>query len=804
MRSRLPLLRSATLDRARAIAALAAACTVTTVTPALGGVPSGFSLVPVATGLDEPTAHAYAPDGRVFVAERAGRVIVQQPGRDDSRSVFLDIRAAVNSNSERGLLGIALDPQFATRPRVFLFLTAERNLAAPDGAGEMDIEVWRYTASASETGVALPASKAVVVSGPRTGACCHYGGTVRFDSRGRLLTAFGDITDQPSSQRAGALTGRLIRIDPETGLGVADNPFYEPASPGSVASRTLATGFRNPFRFTVDPSDDSVWVGDVGQSSWEEIDRVPASGWAVPARDTNFGWPCFEGGSGTPLLTASAFSNSSWSAMCAPLATSAQGGTGPGTAPAIYAYPHISGQGASITGGPVLRGQSFPASYSGRALIADYSRDTFMTVGRDGSSEPFGTPGGFGNAVDIAMDPNGDASYAAIGAGAVRAIVWTAGNTPPSLTGLTAEAVTDAAPRTMRFVASATDPDSDPLTYRWDLGDTTVVAGPQLTHTYTTPISTDVAVTVSDGRRGGVARGTVHVDVGNTAPTVRLTHDAPTGGFRVERPLRLSIRADDAEEGALSGDALTWRATRIHLDHRHPLDAGTGSTGSFQVTDHGDDPSHLELVARATDRYGAISEATVVLHPQRVRMSVSGGPTGTPLVLDGTRVESPHFWDSIIGGRHEVSAPAEAGGLAFGWWQLDTTRWGDRTLAFTTPAVPAHAAAAFGPQPEPRRPDSASTPSAARTPLRATFRREGAWLVVRARAGRTGRVSIVISAAGRQLGSCRRIPVRANGSVRCRVRVARALTRTVQPRATVALSVGTGRHTLRLKLAPTR
>jgi glucose/arabinose dehydrogenase len=139
----------------------------------------------------------------------------------------------------------------------------------------------------------------------------HSIGDLGFDGQGRLLVGMGDGSPYwpkdvgPSRRGQTALValdldspnGKLLRVDPATGHGVPDNPFYVRDQPDSVRSKVLAYGLRNPFRFHVDADSGDIWIGDPGSYMWEELDRVPKT-WSAGRGDLNFGWPCYEGGNG--------------------------------------------------------------------------------------------------------------------------------------------------------------------------------------------------------------------------------------------------------------------------------------------------------------------------------------------------------------------------------------------------------------------------------------------------------------------------------------------------------------------------
>jgi hypothetical protein len=239
----------------------------------------------VGSGFDEPIFLTSAPNNpnRLFVVERQGRIVEVSP--DGSRSVFADLRTTVgcegDCGGERGLLSIALAPDFASSGRFFVFYGEDQ--------GEGDIHVAEMTASAT---FAPLSSLRDVLPIPHPARTNHYGGQLQFGPEGNLFISTGDGggSNDPdhNAQDLGSLLGKILRIDPDpSGLlpytVPADNPF---------GNEIWAYGLRNPFRFSFDRGGSGIWIGDVGQGAQEEVDHGPAPGLGG---GFNFGWSCFEG-----------------------------------------------------------------------------------------------------------------------------------------------------------------------------------------------------------------------------------------------------------------------------------------------------------------------------------------------------------------------------------------------------------------------------------------------------------------------------------------------------------------------------
>ena len=393
------------------------------------GPPDGFALRTIVKGLASPTSFALAPDGGVFVTDKSGLVHVFSDGR---RKLFLDLRPEVNRYSDRGLLSIALDPAFEQNRRVYLLFTEELRPDDPDAGHPAGGRLIRIEVSRSDPTVAAVSSRTTLVSGFRSIGPWHSVGGLDFDRGGRLLVGFGDgspycttlkclRTGVVEPYRASAyapydldsLSGKILRIDPETGLGVPENPFFEPDAPGSVASLVLARGVRTPFRVQADRTTGEVFIGDVGTDQWEEINVIPAS-WSDPRTELNFGWPCYEGGGdGIPQAVRPG------DPYCE---SNVYGADAPRTAAPRYAY--AVERGAALIMGPRYRGGTYPDEYDGVLFAGDWKRDALSTISDD-ELEPFGTAGDWGRPVDVDVTPLGNIAYLAINTGRLNEIVYT-------------------------------------------------------------------------------------------------------------------------------------------------------------------------------------------------------------------------------------------------------------------------------------------------------------------------------------------------------------------------------------------
>jgi glucose/arabinose dehydrogenase len=321
-----------------------------TVTDSAGG---GFAVRRVGTGFAAPLFVTALPDGsgRVLVVERAGRIRILDPATGTiAATPFLDVTGQVATDGERGLLAVALAPDYMTSGRAYVYLTAL------DGR----IELRRYTASAANRDQ-LTAGSADLLLGIAHPRSNHNGGWLGFGSDGLLYLGTGDGggANDPdfNGQNRATLLGKMLRLDvsrddfpsdPARDYGIpAGNPF----AGGGGAGEVWLYGLRNPFRNSFDRATGELWIGDVGQGAIEEIDRVQ-----ITQSGLNMGWPLYEGS--RPLL-----------------------GQGPaGLTMPVAEYAHGSGplQGNSITGGFVYRGPV--EQLQGLYIFADFVSGNIWSV----------------------------------------------------------------------------------------------------------------------------------------------------------------------------------------------------------------------------------------------------------------------------------------------------------------------------------------------------------------------------------------------------------------------------------------
>jgi glucose/arabinose dehydrogenase len=695
--------------------------------------PPGFADTAAITGLSTPTAAVFAPDGKVFIAEKSGLIKVFDSLTDSTPTITADLRTQTYDFWDRGLLGLALDPQYPTRPYLYALYsydavpggTAPRwNDACPTPPGANDqgcLATGRLAKLTLDAG-GVSTGEQVLITDWCQQYPSHSIGTVTFGPDGQLYVGGGDgasftfadygqvgnpCADPPSpagtnlsppTARGGALRSQSPRRP--AGEPVLPNGAILRVNPDTGARQTVAFGMRNQFRFGFRPGTNELWVGDVGWNTWEEIDRIPD---ALDTTVENFGWPCFEG-----VGRQSGYDNANLT-LCESLYSG-----GGQTAP-YYTYNHsasvVAGDGcptggSSISGIAFENGSNYPAAYAGALFLADASRGCIWAMQRGTNGQPDPTrlvalSTGVATPVQTLTGPGGDLFYVALGSGELRRISFPGGTNRPPTAVARATPSSGPAPLTVQFDGTgSSDPDAgQTLTYAWDLDgdgayDDSTVAQP--TFTYIQQALVTVGLKVTDP--GGLsATATVPVTVGNPpTPNPVVTIDTPTTALRwsVGQSVPFSGRAADAQDGPLPPSSMSWRLTLQHCTtptscHAHVVQDFPGvASGSFNAPDH-DYPSYLDLTLTATDSDGNSSSTTVRLEPRTVVLSFTSSPSQVLLTVGGTSQRTPFSRTVIVGSNNSVSAPSPQNvpplNLRYRW-----VRWSDggaQTHNLTAPAT---------------------------------------------------------------------------------------------------------------------
>jgi glucose/arabinose dehydrogenase len=634
------------------LSVLAAIACLLVAAGALADVPPGFQDTEVAWGLPEPAALGFAPDGRLFFTEKAtGRVRVIKDGALLDAPFFdandvIQQPAYFDSFLERGMLGIAFDPDFASTQYVYLYYS----ICKVPGSGMCQTaknRVVRVTAGyQGSADQADPASQVILLDDIDSDAGSHNAGWLGFGPLdGKLYVSVGDGgLIHTKSQDLGSLNGKILRLNAD-GTVPLDNPFT-----GLVGDRPeiWALGFRNPWRCRFHP-DGRLFCGDVGEQTSEELDVVVKGG--------NYGWPVTEG----------KFDSATMPQFKEPL----------------FVYTHDLLNGATSTSRSITVGDfgsetSFPTDYRQAFFFADYAQGWihYVQLAANGvslaSNNAYELATNLGGVTDLLAGPDGSLYYVDLNHGTIHRVTSIGSNHPPIAQAAATPSQGDA-PLTVQFSTAGTvDADGDPLTLSWNFGDGATSTDPAPVHTYASVGAYTAVLTVSDGRvpTPGIDTVSLPIMVG-VAPVVTIS--APQIGdlFHGGQVIDIAGSATDAQDGQLPDSALHWEIRFQHDTHYHPyVNDLVGSPQQFTAASEGETSANVwyRVFLRATDSVGLTGEAFVDVHPETATMHFDTSPPGLGLTLDGQPITTPADVTGVVGVIRTLGAPSPQGANTFDAW----------------------------------------------------------------------------------------------------------------------------------------
>ncbi|MBP7273701.1 MAG: PQQ-dependent sugar dehydrogenase [Saprospiraceae bacterium] len=593
--------------------------------------PNGFNDVLVSDNFNQPTAFTWDTNGRMYVAEKSGKVWIIKNGIKQTIPL-IDISDEVGDWRAFGLVGFALDPNFVTNGYFYLCYVVDRHHLLYAGTEQYNSEanlyysatigrVTRYTARSSDNfnSTDYTSRKVLIGATPQTGMPIlhesHGVGSLLFGADGSLLVAMGDgasydYTDQgsgfdtyfsqaiadgilPLNHNIGAYraqvldsySGKILRIDPNTGLGIPSNPFYQPNAPNSVQSKIWATGFRNPFRFCRKPGTGSsnpaagnpgiLYIGDVGWNTDEELDVCTQGG-------QNFGWPRYEG-----MTFQTTYNNAAYIPQNHVLpkvdwrVNTPRGNiNGQVTPLGNWNFSGTPFEGNASVGGFWYNNNNFPAEYQNVYFHADFGGQWIKAFGFDFNHNPtfvreFKSNGGA--IVYIGTHPTEGGVWYAKFPNEIRKIVYNNGsnNQQPVAKASANILYSPNDTLTVQFYGDQSfDQNGDLLTYFWNFGDGTTSTEKNPVHTFINPssIPTNFEVTLVVRDPGMEAnQDDITVSLRNTPPIIQSTSidNFNTYPSLFGPMLNLSATVTDAEHpsGQLS---YNWQTTFYHNNHGHP------------------------------------------------------------------------------------------------------------------------------------------------------------------------------------------------------------------------------------------
>lgn len=734
-------------------------------------LPAGFQETTVVSGRVSPTAVRFAANGTMFVAQKNGEVFVYDSVNDTTATRVIDLRSSVFNGWDRGLLGLAVAPGYPADPSIYVLYSHDAyadgtgprwNDACPTPPGpngdgcviygrlsRVDIDLatlqgtehvllqsnWCQQYPSHSIGDLFFGRDGYLYVSAGEGASYQW---ADWGQDGNPVNPCGDPPDgvggpnNTTSAEGGALRsqdivtpldatsydGAILRIDVGSGAAVA--PAGNPLVGNNIPDDDfiVAMGLRNPFRITRRPGTDEIWIGDVGWTNWEEVNVVTSPTGNVE----NFGWPCYEGGSGVN----NQMSSYAGQLLCQRLYTNTNVPANVVLKPSFYGYQHSAKVTASEicrTGSSAISGIAFnnnannyPPAYDNALYFADSSRRCIWAV----LADPNGNPNAANRValvqndntsstdkgprvVDLQSGPGGNLYYVDLEGGRVVRLDYFSANQPPTAL-ISATPTNGPAPLAVQFSAAASsDPeDGSNLQYAWDLDgdgafdDSTVVAP---SWTYGVAGNVTVGLEVRDSG-GATAVASVVISAGNSAPQAAIAAPDTLVTWGVGQAISFSGSATDTQEGTLPASALNWQVIMHHCYsatdcHTHNMAMFFGvASGTFVAPDH-EYPAYLEFRLTATDSGGLSSTTSVTISPRPVDIALSSIPSGLSLTMGADTRAAPFTKTVIVGSNNQVTAPSpqSLGGISYVFHN-----WSDggaQTHPFSAPSTPLSLVASY-------------------------------------------------------------------------------------------------------------
>ncbi len=590
----------------------------------------------------EPTEMTILPNLDILVAQRRGEIMFYKNGDSTVREVAkLDVfwKAEVPGvNAEEGLMGLQKDPNFAKNNFVFAFY-------APSGSEEIN-RLSRFKFQNDQFD--LSSEKVILEFYSQRNICCHTGGSIAFDKEGLLYLSTGDNStpfDQPtghfvnrgyaplddrpgfeqfdarrSSGNSNDLRGKILRIkvNDDGSYDIPKGNLY-PKGSDKTRPEIYVQGNRNPYRISVDQKTGFLYWGEVGPDAnsdsletrgpqgYDEVNQARKAG--------NFGWPYFVGNNAAYVEYDYASGKSGVTYDNAKPVNNSSHNTGlvelPEAQPAFIWYPYgasadfpqVGTGGRNAMAGPVYysdmfsKDTRFPSYYDGKLFIYDWVRGWIKAVtmtqnGDYDKMEPFMASSKFNAPMDMEVGPDGKLYILEYGNGwfsknpdsGLFRIDFNDGNRAPVVEDIRVDKKSGALPFTAVFTVDASDPELDPLTYKWDLGngETVTTLEPRLEHTFKEAGDYDVKVEVSDPENLNATSGLASVYAGNVAPEINIAIKGNTSFYFAGQKVAYEVRVSDPDDVDAADDLSTLY---VSADYISGVDQAEASQGHLIMTE---------------------------------------------------------------------------------------------------------------------------------------------------------------------------------------------------------------------------
>jgi PKD repeat protein len=686
--------------------------------PSFAQLPNGFVDGKAQGGYTTPMGVAFTKNGqKLFVWEKSGKLWISNWNGSSyvkPASPALDISGEVGDWRDFGFQNVCLDPNFDANGLIYMYYQVDRHHLFNFGTPQYDpakneyfqasiSRITRYKLNNNNGTLSADYNSRKILLGEtkNTGVPLvhesHAGGQIVFGSDGTLLVTTGDNASYAStdlgsasetywqqaindgimrpqenvgsfrSQMLNSFCGKVLRLDPNTGDGIASNPHYNGAAPRSAASRMWAMGLRNPYRQSIQPNSGStnpadanpgkLFIGDVGWTAWEDLHIVDKGG-------LNLGWPLYEGMEAAGSYFNSGIKNQdeagqpTFASLCNQ-PTSPNDNATPSQRRYVHKRPSLDwkhgqnvarvptfngstatfatiGSGASgvpgvpfggncATAGTWYNGTSFPASYQNGYFFGDYGQNwiRFADVHATGDHavhevKEFAPAGYCKGLVDIEMNPlDGSIFYVNINTGDIQRISF-GGNRPP-VAQIGADKTTGSSPLTVKLSsAGSNDPDGNPITYDWNFGDGTsnsTEANPTHVFTATGSKGFTVTLTVKDNQ-GLTDSKTLTISTNNNAPSVKITVPANNAKYPLDKETTYTGAATVTDNDA-SGMRYEWQVTLRHNTHEHKEPVLTAVNPALRISPVGCDGEeyYYLITCKVTDNGGLTAIDSVKIYP---------------------------------------------------------------------------------------------------------------------------------------------------------------------------------------------
>jgi glucose/arabinose dehydrogenase len=575
-------------------------------------VSTGFTDTTYVSGLTRPVHMTWAPDGRLFVSEQDGKVRIVKNGQLLSGYA---LKLNVSKSGERGVQGIAFDPDFDTNKFVYIYYT---------GGSPVHNNLSRFKVNGD---VIDPASETKILDLPDLNSVYHNGGDLHFGEDGKLYISVGDNARGTPARQMDSLFGKILRINKDGSIP-SDNPFYNANS--GIYRAIYHYGLRNPYSFAINPANGRLFICDVGENSWEEVNTGPAG--------SNFGWPSTEG----PTSDANFVSP-------------------------IYAWNHTDGGTAAIGGDFYPNsGGNFPAAYKGTFIFGDHL-DGWIKAINPSTGAVVGTisKDKITAMSDVAIGPDGNLYYLertfTSTAGRIGKISYNAVNGAPAIT-TQPKNVSANKNATATFSVVATG--DTPLSYVWQTNGAAIPGANSSSYSFTATDADNGAKfrCVVSNAKGNVVSEEGVLTINGENPVPVISSPSSTLSYRAGDTISFSGSATDPQDGTLGASAFLWQVDFHHDAHLHPFVAPTEGvkSGTFKLPDIGEVSSNTwyRVILTVTDSDGNQSQVERDIFPKKSKITLATNVPGLKLTLDDQPKVAPINFTGVEYFKRNIAAPA--------------------------------------------------------------------------------------------------------------------------------------------------